>query len=158
MHYSTALQPGSCAFGTVIENKGARPPPDHSWWASSLGQGQVDVGVEESGIAVSFHQAVDFILRRIKAGPSWLKDVLLNGDFGWVVYVDLRDKVYINYGIVLTKIQFYQEIVHCDERHDTWSYARWEWCRNRNNPIWQEEIVWPTCKMPNHSVLYLGGV
>lgn len=97
LRYSTSLQPGSCALGTFIENKGARPSPDHSWWASSLGQGQVDVRVEESWVAVSFHQAVDFILRSIKAGLSCLKDVLLDRGLGWVVNVDLSGKVCIYY-------------------------------------------------------------
>lgn len=156
LHHSTTLQPGSWAFITFIENKGARPSPDHSWLGSSFGQGQIHVWGEESGVAVSFHQAVDFTLRHIKAGLSWLKDILLNGDLGWVVYVDLRDKVYINYQneIALTK-----NSILVSGGALWWKTRYLKLCKMKNDvvtgTILQEDIVWPTYKMANHSLFCL---
>lgn len=56
---------------------------------------QINVRVEEPGVRVLLHQAVDLLLGRVKAAQGWLGQVLLDGHLGVVVNVDLvgkRDK------------------------------------------------------------------
>lgn len=91
------LQPGrGVARGLpswLIENAGPWPPAEHGGpGAFSLGEAKVDVGSEEPRVAVFFHQAVDFALRRIEAGIRRRSHGLLDGHLGGIVDVDLKNK------------------------------------------------------------------
>ena len=53
---------------------------------------QINVRVQEPGVGVLFHQAVDFHLCSFKTAPVGMCHVLLDGTFGVVVNVDLSER------------------------------------------------------------------
>lgn len=53
---------------------------------------QINVRVEEPGVRVLFHQAVDLLLGRFEAAQGGPGHVLLDGHLGVVVNVDLVGK------------------------------------------------------------------
>lgn len=83
----------SCGLASVVEYTGAWPSAKHGRpRAFPPGETQINVRVEEPGVGVLFHQAVDFHLGCFKTALCGLCYVLLDGHLGVVVNVDLSER------------------------------------------------------------------
>lgn len=82
-----------CGLAPLIEHTGARPPAKHGGsWGFFLGDAQVNVRGQEPGVAVLFHQAVDFNLGCFKTALCGMWYISLDVHLGGVVNVDLSER------------------------------------------------------------------
>ncbi len=83
----------SCGLASVVKYTGAWPSAKHGGpRAFPAVETQINVRVEEPGVGVLFHQAVDFHLGYFKTVLCGLCYVLLDGHLGVVVNVDLSER------------------------------------------------------------------
>lgn len=83
----------SRGLASLVEHTGPWPSAKHGRsGAFPPGETQINVRGQEPGVAVPFHQTVDFRLSGFKTAPCGFPYVPLDGHFGVIVNVDLNER------------------------------------------------------------------
>lgn len=108
--YCSSKLPG-WGFGrglpSVVEYTGAWPSAKHGGsGAFPPGESQINVRLQEPGVGVLFHQAVDFHLSCFKTALCGLCHIVLDGRLGVIVNVDLNEKIGTHVKSTLAHVHF----------------------------------------------------